>query len=46
MGVGYAPEERAKLNGLAQAIVADCPGVFPLIARGFDAFERMHGDQR
>jgi fatty-acyl-CoA synthase len=37
MGVGYAPEERAKLNGLAQAIVADCPGVFPLIARGFDA---------
>jgi fatty-acyl-CoA synthase len=40
MGVGYALEERARLNALAQAIVEDCPGVFPLIARGFGAEPR------
>jgi fatty-acyl-CoA synthase len=37
MSVGYAPQERARLNALAQGIVEDCPGVFALIARGFGA---------
>ena len=37
MDVGYAAEERAMLNARAEAIIADCPGVFPLIARGFGA---------